>query len=278
MNEKTAGQYAAVNGIKMYYEIKGAGEPLVLLHGGVGALEMFAPISPILAERRQVIAVDLQGHGRTADIDRPLRYELMADDIAALLKNFGIERADIVGYSLGAGVALRTTIQHSEIVRKLVLISHPFKRDGWYPEVLAAIARMGPQSVESIKRSPWFKLYPNVDWAALFTKLRELLERDYDWWHEVTAIKVPALIVFADADSVRTAHIMEFYGLLGGGQQDAGWDGSRRPASQLAVLPGCTHYNILSSPALATIVPLFLEAPEANTVEPKEKDENRKRE
>ena len=112
MNKNAAGRYASVNGLKMYYEIHGAGEPLVMLHGGVGASEMFGPILPVLAERRQVIAVHLQAHGRTADIDRPLRFELMAEDIAALVKQLGIERADVMGYSLGGGVALRTAIQH----------------------------------------------------------------------------------------------------------------------------------------------------------------------
>ena len=123
-----------MNGLNLYYEIHGAGEPLILLHGGVGAIEMFGEVLPSLAQNRQVIAVDLQAHGRTADIDRPLSFELMAGDIAALIKHLGIEDADVMGYSLGGGVALRTAIQHPEVVRKLVLVSTPFKRDGWYPE------------------------------------------------------------------------------------------------------------------------------------------------
>src|SRR4030095_10493075 len=136
-NKTAKGNYATVNGLKMYYEIHGAGKPLILLHGGLGAIEMFGPNLPVLAKRRQVIAVDLQGHGRTADIDRPIRLELMADDIAALIKHLGLERADVMGYSMGGGVALRTAIQHPELVRKLVAISIPFKRSGWYPENLA---------------------------------------------------------------------------------------------------------------------------------------------
>jgi pimeloyl-ACP methyl ester carboxylesterase/uncharacterized protein YndB with AHSA1/START domain len=255
------GRYASVNGLELYYEVHGTGEPLMLLHGGVGAIEMFAPVLPILAQGRQVIAVDLQAHGRTADIDRPLRYELMAEDIAALMKDLGIDRADLMGYSLGGGVALRTAIQHPQRVRKLVLISIPFKREGWYPEVLDAMARMGPEAAEGMKQSPWFQLYPNVDWPALFSKLGDLLRKDYDLSKEVAAIKVPTMIVFADADAVRPAHVMEFYRLLGGGQKDAGWDGSGRPTAQLAILPGYTHYNILSCPALATVVIPFLEEP-----------------
>lgn len=138
------GGYASVNDLEIYYEILGTGKPLILLHGGVGAIEMFGEVLPLLAEGRQVIAFDLQAHGRTADIDRPLSYELMADDIAALIKHLQIERADVMGYSLGGGVALQTAIRHPEVVRKLVVVSTPFKRDGWYPEVLAGMGQMGP--------------------------------------------------------------------------------------------------------------------------------------
>ena len=261
MSKTAAGRYAFVKSLKMYYEIHGTGEPLVLLHGGVGASEMFGPLLPVLAERRQVIAVHLQAHGRTADIDRPLRFELMAEDIAALVKQLGIERADVVGYSLGGGVALRTAIQHPEVVRRLVLISTPFKHDGWYPEVQAAFAQMGPQFAEGMKQSPLSQLYPSVDWRVTFTKLHDLLTRDYDWSKDVAALKAPTMIVFADADAVRAAHPIEFFRLLGGGQKDAGLDGSGRPTAQLAILPGFTHYNVLSSPALLTVIPPFLDAP-----------------
>ncbi len=123
------------------------------------------------------------------------------------------------------------------------------------------MAQMGPSAAESMKQSPLYQLYPNVNWPGLFTKLGDLLRKDYDWSKEVAAIKAPTMIVFADADAVRTAHVMEFFGLLGGGQKDAGLDGSGRPAAQLAILPGLTHYNISSSPALATVVTPFLDAP-----------------
>src|SRR5881409_720379 len=131
---KAAGQYADVNGIKLYYEIHGTGAPLILLHGGLGAISMFGPNLPALAKGRQVIAVDLQGHGRTADIDRPLSVALMADDIAALIKHLGLESADVMGYSLGGGVALQTAIRHPEVVRKLVVVSTPFRRNAFYPD------------------------------------------------------------------------------------------------------------------------------------------------
>src|SRR6266849_9937956 len=161
-NKDAKGSYASVNGLNLYYEIHGAGELLILLHGGVGAIQMFGEVLPSLAQNRQVVAVDLQAHGRTADIDRPLSFELMAGDIAALIKHLVIEEADIMGYSLGGGVALRTAIQHPEVVRKLVLVSTPFRRDGWYPEVLAAMGQSGPESAEAMKRTPMYELYSRI--------------------------------------------------------------------------------------------------------------------
>jgi pimeloyl-ACP methyl ester carboxylesterase len=234
---------------------------LVLLHGGVVGITMFGPNLEALSEKRKVIAVELQGHGHTADIDRPLSYEAMADDVAALLKYLGIERADVMGYSLGGGVALQTAIRHPEAVRKLVVVSAPFKSGAVYPEVQTVFAQMGSAAGERMKQSPLAQLYPNVNWVRLFTKLGDLLRKDYNWSKEVAAIKAPTMIVFADADDVRTTHIMEFYGLLGGGQRDAGLDGSGRPVTQLAILPGLTHYNISSSPALAAAVTPFLDTP-----------------
>ena len=265
-NKHARSSYASVNGLNLYYEIHGAGEPLILLHGGVGAIEMFGEVLPSLAQNRQVVAVDLQAHGRTADIDRPLSFELMAEDIAALIKHLGIEDADVMGYSLGGGVALRTAIQHPEVMRKLVLVSTPFKRDGWYPEILAGMGQMGPQVAEQMKQTPMYQLYASIapkpeDWPVLLTRLGELLRQDYDWSNEVAAIKAPTLIVVGDADSVRTAHAVAFFELLGGGKVDAGWDGSGMSNARLAILPSMTHYNIFSSPTLAAVVASFLDAP-----------------
>src|SRR5262249_18476567 len=159
-----------------------------------------------------------------------------------------------------------------------VLISIPCKREGWFPEVLAAMAQMGPEAAEGMKQHPWAQLYPDVNWPGLFAKLGELLRRDYDWSKEVAALQPPTMIVFSGAHAVRPAHVIEFYGLLGGGQKDAGWDGSGRPTAQLAVLPGATHYNLLSSPALATVVLPFLDAPLPGPGEAKEKNQDGKRE
>jgi len=256
--------YAPVNGLKMYYDIHGSGEPLVLLHGGVGAIEMFGSNLATLAKTRKVIGVDLQAHGRTADIDRPLSIESMADDIAALLKYLKIEKADVMGYSLGGEVALQTAIRHPERVRKLVVVSATFKRNGWYPEILAGMSQVGPAAAEPMKQTPMYQMYSQLaprpqDWPVLLTKLGDLLKKDYDWSEDVKKIKLPVLLVAGDADAVRTAHTVEFFSLLGGGQKDAGWDGSQRSDSQLAILPNLTHYTIFMSPALANAVIPFLE-------------------
>jgi pimeloyl-ACP methyl ester carboxylesterase len=252
--------YAPVDGLKMYYEIHGQGAPLVLVHGGVVGITMFGGNVDALAKGREVIAVELQGHGHTVDIDRPLSFEAMADDIAGLVNYLDLPQVDVMGYSLGGGVALQVAFRHPEIVRKLVIVSAAFKRQGMYPEVLAAMGQMGPASAEMMKQSPLSKMYPNVNWATLFTKLGALLSKDYDWSKQVAAIQAPTMLVFADADAVRPEHIVEFYKLLGGGQRDAGLDGSHRSVNQLAILPGQTHYTICAAPALVTTVAPFLDA------------------
>jgi len=262
----TKGNYAAVNGLRLYYEIHGQGQPLVLLHGGLNNVELLGDTLTQLATSRQVIAVDLQGHGRTADIDRPIRYELMADDIAALIRHLGLTQSDVMGYSLGGGTALRVAIQHPDLVRKLVLVSVAFKRTGSYPEVLAGMDQMSGAAAEFMKQAPIYQSYARISptpdkFPQLLDKMGDLLRQPYDWSKEVAALQPPALLVFADADSVTTDHMAEFYKLLGGGQRDAGWDGSNLPKSQLAILPGSTHYNIFASPLLPAVVAPFLNAP-----------------
>jgi len=256
--------YAAVNGLKLYYEMHGDGPPLILLHGGLGAGAMFNDILPLLSKNRRVITVDLQAHGRTADIDRPISFDGMAGDVAALIKELGIQKTDLRGYSMGGGVALRTAVQHPELVRKLVLVSIAFTRDGWYPEIQAGMSQVSAAAAEPMKQTPMYQMYAHLapkpaDWPVLLTKTGDMFRKDYDWSKDVAGIKTPTLLVFGDADAVRPAHAVQFFELLGGGSKDGGWDGSGISNARLAILPGLTHYTIFSSPALAGTVTPFLD-------------------
>ena len=258
--------HADVNGLSLYYEEHGSGEPLVLLHGGLGAGEMLAPLIPPLAAGRRVIAVDLQGHGRTADVDRPLTPESLADDVAALIAHLGLERADVMGYSLGGVTALRTAIQHPDRVRRLVLVAVAFRRSGSHPDVVAAMDAMTPAVAEMMRESPPAQLYARIaprpeDWPVLVAKTSDMLKVDYDWSADLDRITAPTMLVYADADSIRPTHIVEFFAALGGGLRDAGWDGAQRPVARLAVLPATTHYDVFASPLLAPAVIPFLDAP-----------------
>ncbi|MBV9786912.1 MAG: alpha/beta hydrolase [Chloroflexi bacterium] len=258
--------YASVNGLELYYEIHGSGEPLVLLHGGLGVGSMFGDVLTSLSQSQQVIAVDLQAHGRTADIDRPLRYEHMADDIAALIQHLGFTKTNVMGYSLGGGVALRTAIQHPELVKKLVLISAPFKQSGWFPEVVAGMAQVNASGVEFMRETPMYQSYMSVapkpeNFPTLLDKVGVMMSEEYDWSAEVAALTMPVLLVYGDADSISPAHAAQFFELLGGGKRDADWNGSGMSNSRLAILPATTHYTVFLSPALVPIVTPFLDAP-----------------
>lgn len=261
---QSPGRYADVNGIKLYYEVQGSGRPLVLLHGGLGAMEMFGPNLPVLAKGRQLIAVDLQGHGRTADIDRPISVELMADDIAALIKHLGLPRADIMGYSLGGGVALLTAIRHPEVVDRLIVVSTPFRRDAFYPDILSQQTQVNAAAAEGMKQTPMYQLYSSIaprpeDWPRLLAKMGDAMKKDFDFSKDIAKLRATTLIVAADADIFPPAHAVEMFTLLGGGQRDGGWDGSGRPKSRLAILPGLTHYTIFSDPSLAAVAVAFLD-------------------
>jgi pimeloyl-ACP methyl ester carboxylesterase len=267
---KGTGQYADVNGINLYYETHGSGRPLILLHGGLGSGEMFGPILPALTANHQVIAPDLQGHGRTADVDRPMSIETMADDIAALIKHLGLEKPDIMGYSLGGGVALLTAIRHPELVGRLVAVSANIRRNAIYPEMLAQQAQVGPEAAEFMKDTPMYQLYQRVaprpeDFGRLLGKIGEAMSKDFDFTDEVRGLKVPTLIVAADADMAPPSHYVEVFALLDGGLRDGGWMGEGRPKGghALAILPGVTHYNIFSSPLLAVAATSFLDTPSA---------------
>lgn len=255
---------AEVNGIRLGYVLHGSGRPLVLLHGGFGSLDMFGPNVEALAGGRQVIGVDLQSHGRTPAVDRPMRFETMADDIAALIRSLGHDRADVMGFSLGGGVALRTAIQHPAVVRRLVLVSTPFRRSGWHPEMVAGFDQMGPEIAEPFKQTPMYadyaRLAPRVeDWPVLVTQLTGLLKLDYDWTDEVRGLPMPVLIVAGDADGLPPRHAVEFFELLGAGRRDAVWDRSGMTQHGLAILPRLTHYDIATAPVLARTVATFLD-------------------
>ena len=265
---KGTGQYAEVNGINLYYETHGSGRPLILLHGGLGSGEMFGPVLPVLAERHQVITVDLQGHGRTADIDRPIDVRLMAGDIAALIDHLELARPDVVGYSLGGGVALQTAAQYPAKVRRLVAVSANIRPDAIYPEMRAQQGQVNAAAVEFMKDTPMYQLYQRVaprpeDFPRLLTKIGESMSKDYDFTEEVRGLKVPTLIVAGDADMAPPSHYVEVFKLLDGGLRDGGWMGEGRPKGghALAILPGLTHYNIFSSPLFAAATLAFLEEP-----------------
>jgi pimeloyl-ACP methyl ester carboxylesterase len=263
---KGTGQYAEVNGINLYYETMGTGRPLILLHGGLGSGEMFGPVRPALAEHHQVIVPDLQGHGRTADIDRPIDIRLMADDIAALIDHLELDKPDLVGYSLGGGVALQTAVKYPEKVRRLVVASAHIWRDAIPPEMLAQQAQVNAGAAEAIKDTPMYRLYQQVaprpeDFPRLLDKMGESMAQDFDFTEEVRSLQVPTLIVAADADMAPPSHYVEFFKLLDGGLRDGGWMGESRPKGghALAILPGLTHYNLGSSPLFATVILAFLD-------------------
>jgi pimeloyl-ACP methyl ester carboxylesterase len=255
--------YANVNGVELYYEVHGDGPPLVMLHGGVSPAEMFGAPLAEMAKTHRVIAPHAQGHGLSKDTSRPWSHEAFADDVAALLGHLGIKKASVMGYSSGAFVALQIAIRHPELVDKLVVVSAAFRPDGYYPEVLQAFAQMpaaAPMIAADVSKSPLAILYPSVNWESMFRKTGELANRRYDWSASVAGIKAPTLLVFADADAIRPEHIAEFYKLLGGGQRDAGPDGSLRAASRLAIVPNTTHLNILGSPSLTLFATEFLKS------------------
>jgi len=263
---QSTGLYASVNGLDVYYETHGAGRPLVLLHGGLMSGESFEPILPTLTQRHQVILPDLQGHGRTADIDRPIDVRLMADDVAALIEHLGLDRPDVVGYSLGGGVALHTAAKYPDRVRRLVATSANIRRDAIYPEMLEQQGQVNASAAEFMKQTPMYELYQRVaprpeDFPQLLDKIGASMARDFDYSDEVRGLRVPTLVMAADADMAPPSHYVEIFGLLGGGLRDGGWTGEGRPAGghALAILPGLTHYDVGTSPFGAAAVLSFLD-------------------
>ncbi|HRW07471.1 MAG TPA: alpha/beta fold hydrolase [Caldilineaceae bacterium] len=261
------GAYAEVNGIRLYYAYYGKPAsqevPLVILHGGLSRIEMMHELIEALESERTIIGVDLQAHGRTADIDRPIRYPSCADDIGGLIQHLGLEQVDLLGYSFGGGVALRTAIQYPELVRKLVLISTPTRQSGWLPDVLEGMSGISSAIAESMRNTPMYEHYVDVaprpeDFPQLLDKMGDLMRQENDSTADIAGLSMPVMLVYGDADSIAPSHAAEFFGLLGGGQRDAGWDGSGMTKHRLVILPGTTHYNVHESPLAPLVVKPFL--------------------
>ena len=255
--------YLDVTGVKYYYEVHGKGEPLLLLHGGLGSIDMFGPVLPALAKHRKVIAVDLHGHGRTALGDRPWTLEAMGDDMAGIVKKLGHEQVDVMGYSLGAGVAFRMAVQQPQSVRRLVIASAGYSDDAFYPGIKAQQKQVGAAMAEQMKDTPMYKAYVKVaprkeDFPRLLDTVGNYMRASYDWSADVAKLKGPVMLVFSDSDMFRPEHIVKFYQLLGGGLQDAGWQRETMPKNRLAIIPDQTHYDLFVSPKLVDAVLPFL--------------------
>jgi len=259
--------YAPVNDLNLYYEVHGEGPPLILLHGAYMTAEMMAPLTEGLAGTRQVIVPEMQAHGRTGDIDRPLTYEQMADDTAALIGRLGLEQADVVGYSMGGGAALQLAIRHPALVRRLVVISAGFRYDAMPPEAIAMFPSITPEMFAgSPMETEHQRLSPDPEgFPKLVEKLKTLDTTDFAWpEEEIRGISAPTLIVLGDSDGVRLEHAVEFFKLRGGGVMG---DLSGLPESQLAVLPGTTHFVPPGSGVLdraewlRAMIPPFLDPP-----------------
>jgi pimeloyl-ACP methyl ester carboxylesterase len=256
--------YAAVNGLNYYYEIHGEGEPLLLLHGGLGSIDMFGPVLPALAGHRQVIAVDLQGHGRTELGARKISLPDLGDDMASLLKGLGYDTVDVLGYSFGGGVGFRLAVRHPEMVRRLVIVSAGYSDDGFYPEIRAQQVQMNAGFAEFMKETPMYKSYVAVapkpeDFPRLMQAMGDLMREHYDYSADAAGLTMPTMLVFGDSDMYLPEHIVKFYQLLGGGLRDAGWQRENMSKNRLAIVPNRTHYDIFFSPAIVSTTLPFLD-------------------
>jgi pimeloyl-ACP methyl ester carboxylesterase len=258
--------YAPIGDLSMYYEVHGKGRPLILLHGAYMTADMMEPILPGLAKIRQVIVPEQQGHGRTADIDRPITYEQMADDTAALARHIEIDHADVVGYSMGGGIALQLAIRHPALVRRLVVASATFSSDGMPAAALEMFPSITPELFAgSPIEAEYLRTAPNPgDFPKLVEKLKQLDTTDFAWPEEdIRRIAAPTLIVLGDSDGVRLEHAVEMFKLRGGGVMG---DLAGLPESQLAVLPGTAHFVPPGSGLLdraewlLAMIPPFLDA------------------
>ena len=255
--------HVPANGVNYYYASYGEGEPLLLLHGGLGQIEMFGPNLAALAEGRTVIGVDLHGHGRTQLGDRPIDLEDIGDDLAVVLDTLGYDQVDVLGYSFGGGAAFRLAVQHPDKVRRLAMASAGFAQDGFFPEMLPMQASVGAGMAEMMKGTPMYQSYaavaPDVsEFPKLLDAMGALMRQPYNWAEDVKQLKMPVMLVYGDGDMYRPEHIVEFYQLLGGGLRDAGWMREHMAQNRLAILPDVTHYEMGLSPKLvATVLPFL---------------------
>lgn len=252
-----------INGLNYYYAVYGKGEPLLLLHGGLGSIDMFAPILPKLAENRTVIGVDLQGHGRTALGERPFSLQAIGDDMAAIVKALGYDKVDVMGYSLGGGVAFRMAVQHPETVRRLVLVSTGYAADGFYDEMRPQQAQVSAAAAEFMKDTPMYKSYVAVaphpeEFPKLLDALGNFMRQDYDFSADVPKLKMPVMLAYGDSDMYKPEHEIKFYQMLGGGLKDAGWMRENLSQNRLAILPNRTHYDVFFAPELTAAALPFL--------------------
>lgn len=256
--------YVQANGLNYYYEVHGKGEPLLLLHGGLGSIDMFGPNLAALAQARQVIGIDLHGHGRTALGSRAIEPIDIGNDLAVVVRQLGYSQVDVMGYSFGGAVALRLAVQHPSLVRRLVVASAPFARDGFHAEMLPQQAQVGAAMADMMKETPMYQSYVKVaprpeDFPRLLDRMGELMRKPYDWSADVKTLQMPVMLVFGDSDMIRPAHIVEFYALLGGGLKDAGWTREHMSKNRLAILPDLTHYELFMAPQLVPAVMPFLD-------------------
>jgi pimeloyl-ACP methyl ester carboxylesterase len=256
--------HVAINGINYYYEIHGRGEPLLLLHGGLFSIDLMRPIIPVLARHRQVIGVDLQGHGRTDLGSRPISLIDSGNDLSVLLQKLGHRQVDVLGYSFGGGAGLRLAIQHPAQVRRLAIVSAPYAQDGFFPEMLPQQAAVSGAIADAMKETPMYKSYASVaprpqDFPRLLDRMGEYMRTPYDWSADVKTLKMPVMLIYGDSDMVRPEHIVSFYQLLGGGLKDAGWQRENMARNRLAILPNLTHYETGLSPEMTRTALTFLD-------------------
>jgi pimeloyl-ACP methyl ester carboxylesterase len=263
MLKPTKSGHAAVNGVDYYYAVYGKGEPLLLLHGGLGQIEMFGPNLARLAQSRQVIGVDLQGHGRTSLGNREISLVDMGNDMAGVLKQLGHDKVDVLGYSMGGGVAFQFAAQHSQRVRRLVLVSTPYGQDGFFPEMLPQQAAVGAGMLEQMKETPMYKSYVAIaphpeDFPKLLDRMGAYMRKPYDWSADVKKLTMPVILIYGDSDMFRPEHMVKFYQLLGGGLKDAGWQREHMSRNRLAILPNLTHYELGVAPQMLDAALPFL--------------------